>query len=72
MLAVRGGSTSDRQGIRRGDVLVGLHKWETISMENIAYVLDSDEFLAAQPAKFFILRGDETLFGHMNVSLQLR
>ncbi len=72
VLAVRGGSTSDRQGIRRGDVLVGLHKWETISMENIAYVLDSDEFLAAQPAKFFILRGDETLFGHMNVSLQLR
>ncbi len=72
VLAVRGRSPSDRQGIRRGDVLVGLHKWETVSMENIAYVLDSDEFLAAQPAKFFILRGDETLFGHMNVGSQLR
>lgn len=72
VLAVRSGSAADRQGIRRGDVLVGLHKWETVSLENVAYVLDSDEFVRVQPCKFFILRGNETLYGHLDVRNILR
>ena len=66
--AVRTGSPASREGIRNGDILVGLHKWETISLDNIAYILDSDEFGTAQPAKFYILRGNETLFGQLRVS----
>jgi serine protease Do len=66
--AVRPGSPAGREGIRDGDILVGLHKWETISLENIAYILDSDEFTDAQPAKFYILRGNDTLFGQIRIS----
>jgi len=39
VVAVRDGSPADRQGIRDGDVLVGMHIWETVSMENVAYIL---------------------------------
>lgn len=66
--AVRPGSPASREGIRSNDILVGLHKWETISLDNIAYILDSSEFNGTQPAKFYILRGSETLFGQIRVS----
>ena len=69
-MAVRPKSPASDQGIRYGDVLVGMHKWETISLENVAYILDSDEFRQSQPVKFYILRGNETLYGHLQVSLQ--
>ena len=69
MLAVRPDGPAAQQGIRRGDILVGMHKWETVSMENVAFILNSDEFAKAQPAKFYILRGSETLYGHLRVSV---
>lgn len=66
--AVRPDSPASAQGIRRGDVLVGMHVWETISPENVAYILNRSDFEQIQPVKFYILRGNETLYGHMNVS----
>jgi serine protease Do len=69
VVAVRGDGPAAKQGIRYGDVLVGLHKWETVSLDNIAYILDSDEFRRVQPMKFYILRDAETLYGHMRASL---
>ena len=68
VLAVRPNSPAAAQGIRYGDILVGMHKWETISLDNVSYILGSDEFQQARPVKFYILRGNETLFGHMLVS----
>jgi serine protease Do len=65
--AVRPNSPAAREGIRSGDILVGLHKWETTSLDNIAYILESREFAEAQPAKFYILRGTETLYGQLTV-----
>jgi serine protease Do len=70
VLAVRSDSPAAAQGIRYGDILVGMHKWETVSLDNVSYILDSDEFRRTQPIKFYILRGNETLYGHMLVSLR--
>ncbi|HEY1786269.1 MAG TPA: trypsin-like peptidase domain-containing protein [Pirellulales bacterium] len=70
VVAVRPDSPAARQGIRRGDVLVGLHIWETISLENVAYVLNRPDFEDLEPMKFFILRNNESKFGHLNVSLR--
>jgi len=67
--AVRGDGPAAERGIRHGDILVGLHKWETVSLDNIAYILESDEFRRAQPIKFYVLRGGETLFGHMQATV---
>lgn len=68
VLAVRPGSPAARQGIRRGDVLVGMHIWETVTLDNVAYILNRPDFTELEPVKFYILRGNETLFGHLNVS----
>ena len=51
-----------------GDVLVGMHIWETVSLENVAYILKRPDFASLSPVKFFILRGDETLYGYLPVA----
>jgi serine protease Do len=63
--AVRPNSPAAKQELREGDVLVGMHVWETISMENISYILKRPDFASLSPVKFFILRGDETLYGYL-------
>jgi len=68
--AVRPGSPADNQGIRHGDVLVGMHIWETVSLENVAYVVKRPDFAELNPVKFFILRGSETLYGYLPVTLR--
>lgn len=65
---VRPDSPAAHQGLRRGDILVGLYKWETASEDNVAYILKSAEFQTQQPVKFYILRNGETLFGHMQLA----
>jgi serine protease Do len=69
VLAVRPQSPASSQGIRYGDILVGMLKWETVTLDNVAYILDSDEFRETPTVKFYILRGNETLFGHLQVSM---
>jgi len=69
---VRTGSPAEEQGIRSGDVLVGMHIWETVSMENLAYVLNRPDLADLEPLKFFIVRGQETLFGHITVASRVK
>lgn len=71
---VRGDSPAAKQGIRPGDVLVGMHIWETISLENVQYVLNRPDFANLEPLKFYILRENEpqTLYGFLTVSSQRR
>jgi len=68
--SVRPGSPAANQGIRPGDVLVGMHIWETISLDNVAYVLNRPDLPNFSPIKFFILRGNETLYGYLPVPLR--
>ncbi len=67
---VRPGSPAVNQGIRAGDVLVGMHIWETVSLDNVAYVLNRPDLPSFSPVKFFILRGHETLYGYLPVPLR--
>ena len=62
---IREGGPAAEQGIKTGDILVGLHVWETISVENIGFVLDKAHEENLGPIKFYVLRGRETLFGHL-------
>jgi serine protease Do len=70
--AVKSNSPASQQGIRAGDVLVGMHVWETISLENVEYILDRTDIATLDPVKFYILRDDGdvygTYFGHISVA----
>lgn len=66
---VRSGSPAEEGGIRSGDVLVGLHIWETVSSARVDYVLNRPDFGEHAPVKFYILRGSQTLYGQMPVPL---
>ena len=64
---VRTSSPAESTGIKKGDVLVGLHVWETIKQEDVDYVLTSPDGRAVNPLKFYILRDGDTLFGHFTI-----
>jgi serine protease Do len=53
---VASGGLAERAGIRKGDILVGLHNWETLTCDNIAYVLLHRDLASFNPLSFFIIR----------------
>ncbi|MEO2021014.1 MAG: hypothetical protein ABGX05_04250, partial [Pirellulaceae bacterium] len=63
---VRSGSLAANNGIRVSDVLLGIHKWETVSMDNLTYILTSPDFLDGPELKFYLLRNQQILFGHLS------
>ncbi|MFV0444529.1 MAG: trypsin-like peptidase domain-containing protein [Planctomycetaceae bacterium] len=65
---VRSNSPATSNGIRKGDVLVGLHVWETVTQKNVDYVLENPQLRSFSPLKFYILREKETLYGHFQVA----
>lgn len=65
---IRPESPATENGIRSGDILVGLHIWETINYENVSYVLEHPQLTRFNPLKFYIIRGHETLFGYFRIN----
>jgi len=70
VISVRSSSPASVQGIQRGDILVGMHVWETVSLENVAYIMNRNDIKEFQPVKFYVLRGNETLYGHLPITLR--
>lgn len=48
-----------RSGVQRGDVLMGLHQWKTLSLENVAFVLNHKDAASFSPLVFYILRSGQ-------------
>ncbi|MFG0333332.1 MAG: trypsin-like peptidase domain-containing protein [Maioricimonas sp. JB049] len=65
---VRHDSPAYRNGIQEGDILVGLHVWETVNDENVRYVITHPQLFTFSPLKFYILRQGETLYGHFQIA----
>ena len=66
--SVRQNGPAALNGIQEGDILVGLHVWETVSFENVSYVAEHTQLKSFAPLKFYVLRGSETLWGHLPVT----
>jgi serine protease Do len=66
VLEVRSGSLAAKNGIRVSDVLLGIHKWETVSIDNLTYILTSPDFVDGPGLKFYLLRNQQILFGHLS------
>ena len=61
---VRPNSPAARQGIRNGDVLLGILRWETLSLENVLFVLSQPELQTPDPIKFLLVRNGKVHLGH--------
>jgi serine protease Do len=56
---VRPDSPAARQGIQSGDVLVGMHGWETASTQDIQYIVSLPNLSDLGKMKFYLLRGQQ-------------
>lgn len=61
------GGAAATAGIQKGDVLVGLHQWETLSIDNIAFVLNHKDFASFLPLRFYVSRDGKLRDGWLNV-----
>ncbi len=50
------GGAAAAAGLQKGDILIGLHSWETLRVEDIAFVLNHKDFTSFLPLKFFLAR----------------
>lgn len=65
---VRVGSPAESQGIRPGDVLVGLHNWSTASVAELQGILNKVSQQNASQGQFLIVRNDQTMFGYIRLA----
>jgi serine protease Do len=69
VLEVRAKSPAAEYGLLEGDILVGLHVWETIRPEDINYVLNQTSLMSGgEPLKFYVIRGQEVLYGNLRIA----
>ncbi|TWT53518.1 putative periplasmic serine endoprotease DegP-like precursor [Rubripirellula amarantea] len=66
--AVRPGSAADQQGIVPGDVLLGIHGFETTTMAGLGSILELPEIKRGPKARFYLVRREQTLYGHMQIA----
>ena len=66
--AVRNGSEAAARGIQLGDVLVGIHEYQTTSINDLAGILDHPDIKQGSRAKFYVVRREQTLFGHFQLA----
>ncbi len=67
---VRPGSSAAAEGIRSGDILVGVHRWQTSSLQDVEYIVSRTNVAQMGPVKFYILRGSDTFYGQVKVASQ--
>lgn len=62
---VRGSSPAAINGIRKNDILVGLRDWETLSAENVTWILNQNLPAGENSLKFLVVRGQDILYGYI-------
>ncbi|GIW78252.1 MAG: serine protease [Gemmatales bacterium] len=56
VLDVKPDSPAKKAGIRVNDILIGLHTWETVTIDNVNFVLNHPDLPSFCPLKFYIVR----------------
>jgi hypothetical protein len=65
--SIHASGVAAKAGIKKGDILVGLHIWETVSLENVAFVLDHPDLETFNPVSYTIIRRGNIRKGHLGV-----
>jgi serine protease Do len=56
---VRPESAAGKAGIQRGDILVGLHQWEMLTLDNVVFVLSHPDLATFNPLRFYVVRSGQ-------------
>jgi serine protease Do len=72
IVEVRAESPAARHGIQSGDVLVGLHDFETLKVGDVQYVLNQARTASTDPLRFFVVRGQQALEGNLRIATNSR
>jgi serine protease Do len=56
---VREDGVAAKAGIQKGDILVGLHSWEMLTLDNVLFVLNHQDLASFNPLRFYIIRGGQ-------------
>jgi serine protease Do len=65
VVQINADGAAGRAGIKKGDILVGLHQWETLTLDNIVYVLTNPDLANFLPLSFYIVRSGQVRRGWM-------
>jgi serine protease Do len=65
VVEVRADGAAARAGIVRGDILIGLHQWKTLSPENVVFVLTLKDLATFRPMAFYIIRSAQVHRGFL-------
>lgn len=66
VLEVESQGPSAKAGIQPGDILVGLHQWETLTTDNVVYVLTRLEKEEPAPLRFYVVRAGQIHRGYLS------
>jgi serine protease Do len=59
VLDLRPDSTAAKAGLQKGDILIGLHQWEMLSLDNVSFVLTHADLASFSPLKFYLIRSGQ-------------
>ncbi|MFO0844839.1 MAG: trypsin-like peptidase domain-containing protein [Gemmataceae bacterium] len=65
---IRPDSPAAKAGLKQGDILVGLHQWEMLTMDNVLYVLNHADRASFTPLRFYILRSGTVHRGWLQIA----
>lgn len=65
---IRSESPAAKAGLKQGDILVGLHQWEMLTMDNVLYVLNHNDRATFTPLRFYVLRAGKVHQGWLQVA----
>jgi serine protease Do len=59
VIEVRPDGVAGKAGIQKGDILVGLHQWEMLQLDNLSFVLTHPDLASFNPIRFYIIRAGQ-------------
>jgi len=62
---VKADSPAARAGWQKGDILVGLHEWEMVSLDNILYAINFQQEKEVDAYRYFVVRENRVVKGQL-------
>ena len=65
--ALRPRGPAESRGIQSGDVLVGMHTYETVTLSHVSYILRQPDFNERNPLRFLVIRDGRLYEGYLPI-----